>query len=134
MVSGKGEPPFGPDAWSACLKVLEALGKQPDDARIEGLDFRSLPAVVAFADGLLSGRAGLDILINNAAQTVRRTPDYDDEAEALERMGAEALPANPRRLLGVQPMPERPTGSGPLGLSGRAGTSGAEVSTGPSRP
>jgi NAD(P)-dependent dehydrogenase (short-subunit alcohol dehydrogenase family) len=110
------EPDF--DTWAGRLQI-------------EGLDFRFLPAVVAFADGLLSGRAGLDILINNAAQTVRRTPDYFADAEALERMGVEALPANLRPLLGVEHLPERSPGSEPLGLSGWVGTKGAGDSAGP---
>lgn len=54
-----GEPDF--DAWRGRL-------------RIERLDLRDLRAVVAFADGLLAGLPTLDILINNAAQTVRRPP------------------------------------------------------------
>jgi hypothetical protein len=68
---------------------------------------------VAFADGLLAGLPALDILINNAAQTVRRTPDDFAEAEALERMGIETLPANIRPILGVDPLLELPGEPGP---------------------
>jgi hypothetical protein len=32
MVPGDVERPFGPDEWSACLKVLEALGERPEAA------------------------------------------------------------------------------------------------------
>ena len=53
----------------------------------------------------------LDILINNAAQTVRRTPDYFAEAEALERMPLEALPGEPPSLLRVDPLPGSSAGA-----------------------
>jgi NAD(P)-dependent dehydrogenase (short-subunit alcohol dehydrogenase family) len=86
--------------------------------RIEQLDFRSLPAVVTFTDGLLADRPALDILINNAAQTVRRTPDYFDGPEALERLSVESLPANVRPLLRVHPSPGLPSRLAPLGLPG----------------
>lgn len=43
-----------------------------DRLRVVGLDLRDLPGVEAFADGLVAGEPDLDILINNAAQTVRR--------------------------------------------------------------
>ncbi len=84
------EPDF--DAWR-------------DRLRIERLDLRDLPAVLAFADRLLADLPALDILVNNAAQTVRRAPDFFAEAEALQRMGLESLPANIRPLLGVIPLP-----------------------------
>jgi NAD(P)-dependent dehydrogenase (short-subunit alcohol dehydrogenase family) len=91
------EPDF--DAWGERLKI-------------ERLDFLSPAAVVAFADALLSELPALDILINNAAQTVRRTPDHFAHAEALERMPFDALPANVRPLLRVDT---------PTGLSSRPG-------------
>ncbi len=87
--------------------------------RIERLDFRSIPAVLAFTDRLQSEQPALEILINNAAQTVRRTPENTAEAEALERMDLDALPVNLAPILGVEALP------GSLhGLSARAGTSG----------
>jgi NAD(P)-dependent dehydrogenase (short-subunit alcohol dehydrogenase family) len=47
-------------------------GEWLDRLRIVGLDLRDLPGVEAFADHLAASEASLDILINNAAQTVRR--------------------------------------------------------------
>jgi NAD(P)-dependent dehydrogenase (short-subunit alcohol dehydrogenase family) len=97
--------------------------REPDFAawegrlRVERLDFRSPAAVVAFADGLLSELPALDILINNAAQTVRRTPDYFAGAEALEQMPFDALPANVKSLLRVDPSPGPMPGPGLPGLS-----------------
>ncbi|QEH38785.1 gluconate 5-dehydrogenase [Aquisphaera giovannonii] len=83
-----GEPDF--DSWRSRL-------------RIEALDFRMLPEVLAFADRLLAGLPSLEILIHNAAQTVRLPADHFADAAALERMPAEALPANIGALLGVHP-------------------------------
>ncbi len=81
-----GEPDFA--AWEGRL-------------RIERLDFLAPASVVAFADALLSELPALDILINNAAQTIRRTPGHFASAEALERLPFDALPANIRPLLRV---------------------------------
>ena len=56
------------------------FGAMPDSAewmhrlRIVGIDLRNPAAVVALAD-TVSARGPLDILINNAAQTVRRSPE-----------------------------------------------------------
>lgn len=67
-----------------------------DRLRIVGLDLRHLPRVHAFAEQLLSAESHLDILVNNAAQTVRPTPeqraalDAHDEALRLAP-GAAAL-------------------------------------------
>ena len=65
-----------------------------DRLKIVGIDLRQPGQVVALADAVAADGA-LDILINNAAQTVRRSPD----AYALLVAGeAEALPAAPRVL------------------------------------
>ena len=65
-----------------------------DRLNIVGIDLRQPGQVVALADAVAAGGA-LDILINNAAQTVRRSPD----AYALLIAGeAEALPAAPHVL------------------------------------
>ncbi|MCW2920693.1 MAG: oxidoreductase, partial [Thermoleophilia bacterium] len=59
--------------------------------RIVGIDLRDPAQVVALADDVAS-RGPLDIVINNAAQTVRRTPAAYAPLVAAER---EALPAGP---------------------------------------
>ena len=43
---------------------------------IFGLDLRHTPSVEAFCDELLATRDGLDFIVNNACQTVRRPPDF----------------------------------------------------------
>ena len=69
-----------------------------DRLDIVGVDLRQPGQVVALADAVAAG-GPLDILINNAAQTVRRSPD----AYALLVTGeAEALPSAPQvRELGA---------------------------------
>jgi NAD(P)-dependent dehydrogenase (short-subunit alcohol dehydrogenase family) len=96
------------------------FGAMPDSAqwmhrlRIVGIDLRNPAAVVALADSVAE-RGPLDILINNAAQTVRRSP----EAYAL-LASAEAAE------LPEGPLPEMlvlgPSGADlPAALPGRAG-------------
>ena len=56
--------------------------QEPDFAewghRLEifGLDLRHTPSVEAFCRDLLATRDGLDFIVNNACQTVRRPPDF----------------------------------------------------------
>jgi NAD(P)-dependent dehydrogenase (short-subunit alcohol dehydrogenase family) len=80
-----------------------------DRLRIVGIDLRNPAAVVTLADSV-SARGPLDILINNAAQTVRRSP----EAYAL-------LAAAEAAELPVGPLPQMlvlgPTGAAPVAAS-----------------
>jgi NAD(P)-dependent dehydrogenase (short-subunit alcohol dehydrogenase family)/Ran GTPase-activating protein (RanGAP) involved in mRNA processing and transport len=69
------EQDFG--AWAERLKVV-------------GLDLRHLPSVEGLAAELASRPEGLDILINNAAQTIRRPPEFYAHLVAGE---AQLLPA-----------------------------------------
>nr|MBN1228378.1 SDR family oxidoreductase [Anaerolineae bacterium] len=56
-----------------------------DRLHIYGLDLRSLPGVGLFIDHLYTSYPHLDILINNAAQTVRRPPAYYAHLLPFER-------------------------------------------------
>ncbi len=61
-----------------------------------GLDLRHTPSVESFCGHLLQTRDRLDIIVNNACQTVRRPPDFyrhmmDGESAALETLPAEVL-------------------------------------------
>jgi NAD(P)-dependent dehydrogenase (short-subunit alcohol dehydrogenase family) len=47
-----------------------------DRLRLFALDLRHLPAVLAFAETLTADLDRLDVLVNNAAQTVRRPPAF----------------------------------------------------------
>jgi NAD(P)-dependent dehydrogenase (short-subunit alcohol dehydrogenase family) len=71
--------------------------------RIAGLDLRDLPAVEAFADDLAAREGGLDVLINNAAQTIRRPLAFyahllaHETPALLEARAGAALPALPEQ-------------------------------------
>lgn len=68
-----------------------------DRLQIHGLDLRHLPAVLQFTkavqDDLRGQNRGLNILINNAAQTIRRPPAFYSHLLEQEQQGALGLPA-----------------------------------------
>lgn len=75
-------------------------GEWLDRLRVVGLDLRDLPGVEALADHLVANEPGLDVLVNNAAQTIRRPLAFyahllADEAPALLEARADAGPALP---------------------------------------
>jgi NAD(P)-dependent dehydrogenase (short-subunit alcohol dehydrogenase family) len=67
-----------------------------DRLHIHGLDLRHAPSVELFARHIEETHQRLDILINNAAQTVRRPPGFYAELFARE---AQPVPAKARPLL-----------------------------------
>jgi NAD(P)-dependent dehydrogenase (short-subunit alcohol dehydrogenase family) len=67
---------------------------------IFGLDLRHTPSVEEFCRELLSTRARLDFIINNACQTVRRPPQFYAHMLAGETAAEADLPESVRRLLG----------------------------------
>jgi NAD(P)-dependent dehydrogenase (short-subunit alcohol dehydrogenase family) len=87
------EPDFA--GWKARLKLY-------------ALDLRDLPAVCAFADHLLQLPGGLDILINNAAQTIRRPPGYYQPLLEREADPAYPLPHDAQSLLATPLLPPVP--------------------------
>ncbi|WP_223646029.1 SDR family NAD(P)-dependent oxidoreductase [Corallococcus sp. EGB] len=78
------------EAWSHRLAVF-------------GLDLRYLPGVKAFTEHLLATEPFLDILVNNAAQTVRPTPEQLESLHAQEQ--AARLPPHAIALLGDTSFP-----------------------------
>ncbi len=68
---------------------------------IFGLDLRHTPSVEAFCHELLSTRARLDFIVNNACQTVRRPPDFYAHMMAAETAARRDMPAHVRKLLGA---------------------------------
>ena len=78
------EPDFG--AWQARLHV-------------HGLDLRHAPSVELFARYVEHRYERLDILINNACQTVRRPPGFYEHLLAFEALHFEELPRELRALL-----------------------------------
>jgi NAD(P)-dependent dehydrogenase (short-subunit alcohol dehydrogenase family) len=70
-----------------------------DRLQIYGLDLRHIPSVEIFT-GFIAERYGrLDILINNAAQTVRRPPGFYAHLMENEMKGPAGLTGPPRSLL-----------------------------------
>jgi NAD(P)-dependent dehydrogenase (short-subunit alcohol dehydrogenase family) len=67
--------------------------------QIYGLDLRHLPTLECFAAHLSSDYPALDILINNAAQTVKRPPAYYAHLLPGERAPLSELPATYLALL-----------------------------------
>ncbi|WP_327039676.1 SDR family NAD(P)-dependent oxidoreductase [Micromonospora maris] len=95
--------------------AVRRFAAMPDSAdwlhrlRVVGIDLRDPAQVIALADSV-SAQGPLDILINNAAQTVRRTPEAYAHLVAAE---AAALPDGP--------LPEMITFAKPAGHGGAAG-------------
>jgi len=67
---------------------------------IYGLDLRHIPSVELFCDYIKDKYQRLDILINNAAQTVRRPPGFYAHLMKNETKHAAQLPQNAQTLLG----------------------------------
>jgi NAD(P)-dependent dehydrogenase (short-subunit alcohol dehydrogenase family) len=70
-----------------------------DRLEVHGLDLRHSPSVEIFARYVLSTERRLDILINNAAQTVRRPPRFYAHLAAQEALAARELSERAARLL-----------------------------------
>ena len=66
---------------------------------IHGLDLRHIPSVELFCDFIEKKFNRLDILINNAAQTVRRPSGFFQHLMANEELAFEALPSSVKDLL-----------------------------------
>jgi hypothetical protein len=67
--------------------------------QIYGLDFRYLPVPEHFVAHLRSSYVAMDILINNAAQTVRHPPEYYAHLLPLEQVALETLSPAEQRLV-----------------------------------
>ncbi|MFL5403705.1 MAG: SDR family oxidoreductase [Gemmatimonadales bacterium] len=80
-----GEPDFG--EWGHRLEIY-------------GLDLRHTPSVETFCQELLQTLRGLDFIVNNACQTVRRPPEFYQHMMARETAAMHDLPEPARRLLG----------------------------------
>lgn len=68
--------------------------------QVYGLDLRHTPSVELFCDYIKNTYQRLDILINNAAQTVRRPPGFYAHLMGKETGDKDLLPENARMLLG----------------------------------
>ena len=77
------------------------FGDWHDRLEIFGLDLRHTPSVEAFCRHLLTTRARLDFIVNNACQTVRRPPDFYRHMMDAENAVLHDMPEHVRRLLGT---------------------------------
>jgi NAD(P)-dependent dehydrogenase (short-subunit alcohol dehydrogenase family) len=79
--------------------AVRRYAEEPDRAawweRLEvvGLDLRHAPSVELFADHLVRTRERLDVLVNNACQTVRRPPGFYAHLLEAEQRPLAGLPA-----------------------------------------
>ena len=67
--------------------------------RVHGLDLRHSPSVEIFCSHVGQELGRLDLLVNNACQTVRRPPDFYEHLLGFEERSVEALPAELRPLV-----------------------------------
>jgi NAD(P)-dependent dehydrogenase (short-subunit alcohol dehydrogenase family) len=74
-----------------------------DRLTIYGMDLRYIPGVEEFTRHLLATLPKLDILINNAAQTVRRPAAFYQHLSAQDGPAHEKLPAELARLIAFVP-------------------------------
>lgn len=70
-----------------------------DRLHLYNLDLRNIPAVESFADGLIRTESHLDIIIHNAAQTIRRPRGFYSELIAIENKPQEHLSLEARQLV-----------------------------------
>ncbi|MET8542156.1 SDR family NAD(P)-dependent oxidoreductase [Kitasatospora sp. NPDC004799] len=100
------------------FRAAEGSGRWWDRLTVVGIDLRDPRQVIGLTDRLHAEERPLDILVNNAAQTLRRPP----ESYALLAAGEQdALPAADRRAIGHAPgfrpvtgLAQLPSGAGSL--------------------
>jgi NAD(P)-dependent dehydrogenase (short-subunit alcohol dehydrogenase family) len=71
-----------------------------DRLQVYGLDLRHSPSVELFARALCERESHLDVIINNACQTVRRPAGFYGHLLAREEAPVSALPEHERRVVG----------------------------------
>jgi NAD(P)-dependent dehydrogenase (short-subunit alcohol dehydrogenase family) len=76
------------------------FGEWGDRLEVFGLDLRHTPSVEAFCRMLVQTRDRLDVIINNACQTVRRPPEFYMHMMEHELASLQDMPAHVRQLLG----------------------------------
>ena len=70
-----------------------------DRLHLYGLDLRNIPMVETFARHLLDTEPALDIIIHNAAQTIRRPPGFYQDLLAQEQRPQETLSIEARQMV-----------------------------------
>ena len=77
----------------------EDFSKWGHRLHIHGLDLRHIPSVELFCDFIEKQYSRLDILINNAAQTVRRPSGFYQHLMVNEELSLDSLPISAKELL-----------------------------------
>ncbi|MEG4066316.1 SDR family NAD(P)-dependent oxidoreductase [Microcoleus sp. Pol11C2] len=72
-----------------------------DRLQIRGLDLRNIPAVETFVRDLLDTESALDIIINNAAQTIKRPLAFYQHLLDREREASQILSINAQALISL---------------------------------
>lgn len=115
---------------------LADFGEWHSRLHVYGLDMRYLQAVEQFCRFVKKAYSHLDIIINNAAQTIRRPPAYYEHLITAESVNVASLPEPIRHVLQPEGLPVKPWGNDyllPLFSSSSSSTTGLfELTTGPS--
>lgn len=106
------------------------FGEWGDRLDVYGLDLRHAPSVEAFCREIVTKRDRLDVIVNNACQTVRRPPDFYAHMMGRESEPLARAPEPVRKLLAAY---ERAHG-GPHEAPHEALTTDALAPAGRSRP
>jgi NAD(P)-dependent dehydrogenase (short-subunit alcohol dehydrogenase family) len=88
-----------PHAAAKRLQAEPGSEEWTDRLEIHGLDLRNIPAVESFADYLLKNEPAIDILIHNAAQTIRRPNGFYRDLIAQEHQPGRTLTQEAMRLV-----------------------------------
>jgi len=108
--------------WDAARRFAQEtdFSTWADRLQIHGLDLRDLAAVERFADDMRVGERALDILINNAAQTVRRPPAFYAHLLRAETLGPASHPAQVAALVSTRSYHAALPGRLPTGIASSA--------------
>src|SRR5205085_3045761 len=88
-----------PHAAARRFHMEDDSGEWKERLQLYELDLRNVLAVEGFARHLLHTEPFLDILIHNAAQTIRRPPGFYQDLLAQEQCPQETLSLEARRLV-----------------------------------
>jgi NAD(P)-dependent dehydrogenase (short-subunit alcohol dehydrogenase family) len=103
------------------------FGDWKDRLQVHGLDLRHAPSVEIFAHYVERAEERLDVLVNNACQTVRRPPGFYAHLLEDEARPASDLPPEVAGLLASHEALTRALGSGPAASAGEAVDHGAAL-------
>eukprot|EP00013_Stygamoeba_regulata_P009210 CAMPEP_0177671938 /NCGR_PEP_ID=MMETSP0447-20121125/25026_1 /TAXON_ID=0 /ORGANISM="Stygamoeba regulata, Strain BSH-02190019" /LENGTH=716 /DNA_ID=CAMNT_0019179475 /DNA_START=51 /DNA_END=2201 /DNA_ORIENTATION=+ len=92
-----------PHDASQRFSAEEDYAEFKDRLGVYGLDMRNLQTVVRFCDMICDTYDRLDVIINNAAQTIRRPPAYYRHLMPIELTPRLQLPAEQRAILRDDP-------------------------------